>query len=208
MSHARCAPACALFDLPDVHVLPIEHDPTVLTLTIETTPGPAGCPGCGVLASAHGRREPRLHDVPGLRHWVRLLWRKRLWRCHEPACAVVTFSEIHELAALGTRLTHRAEVWATDALAHHDTSVSALAHQLGVSWRTAWRAIQLEATTRTNTSERLVGVDALGVDEHVWSHTGPPGTEMVTGIVDHTRDAHGRVHARLLDLVPGRSGAA
>jgi transposase len=51
-------------------------------------------------------------------------------------------------------------------------------------------------------------VDALGVDEHVWSHTGPPGSGMVTGIVDHTRDAHGMVHARLLDLVPGRSGKA
>jgi transposase len=31
---------------------------------------------------------------------------------------------------------------------------------------------------------------------------------MVTGIVDHTRDADGVVHARLLDLVPGRSGKA
>ncbi|MGM9472058.1 tyrosine-type recombinase/integrase [Pseudarthrobacter sp. YS3] len=31
---------------------------------------------------------------------------------------------------------------------------------------------------------------------------------MVTGIVDHTRDDHGVVHARLLDLVPGRSGKA
>jgi transposase len=31
---------------------------------------------------------------------------------------------------------------------------------------------------------------------------------MVTGIVDHTRDANGVVHARLLDLVPGRSGKA
>lgn len=31
---------------------------------------------------------------------------------------------------------------------------------------------------------------------------------MVTGIVDDTRDAHGVVHARLLDLVPGRSGKA
>jgi transposase len=51
-------------------------------------------------------------------------------------------------------------------------------------------------------------VNAIGVDEHVWSHTGPPGTGMVTGIVDHTRDAHGVVHARLLDLVPGRSRKA
>jgi transposase len=50
----------------------------------------------------------------------------------------------------------------------------------------------------------LQGEDALGVDEHVWSHTGPPGT----GIADHTRDANGIVHARLLDLVPGRSGKA
>lgn len=49
-------------------------------------------------------------------------------------------------------------------------------------------------------------MDALGVDEHVWSHTGPPGSGMVAGIVDHTRDAGGIVHARLLDLVPGRSG--
>ncbi|GAA1118395.1 transposase [Arthrobacter flavus] len=31
---------------------------------------------------------------------------------------------------------------------------------------------------------------------------------MVTGIVDHTRDSDGVVHARLLDLVPGRSGKA
>lgn len=48
----------------------------------------------------------------------------------------------------------------------------------------------------------------LGVDEHIWSHTSPPGSGMVTGIVDHTRDAHGAVHARLLDLVPGRSSKA
>ena len=208
MSHARCAPACALFDLPDVHVLTIEHGPSMMTLTIETAPGPVGCPGCGVVAAAHGRRNHRLHDVPAFGTPVRLVWRKRLWRCHEPACAVVTFSEVHELAAPGTRLTRRAAVWATDALTRHDTSVSALAHQLGVSWRTAWRAIQLEATVRTSTAERLVGVDALGVDEHVWRHVGPPGTGMVTGIVDHTRNEHGRVRARLLDLVPGRSGAA
>ncbi|WP_249033778.1 ISL3 family transposase [Kocuria rosea] len=78
----------------------------------------------------------------------------------------------------------------------------------GVSRRTARRANQLKATRRTSTAERLVGVDALGVDEHVWSHTGPPGTGMATGIVDHSRDERGRVRARLLDLVPGRSGAA
>jgi transposase len=89
-----------------------------------------------------------------------------------------------------------------------DTSVSALAHQLRVSWHTAWDAIKAEAARRITTAGRLTGVNALGVDEHVWSRTGPPGRGMVTGMVDHTRDAHGVVHARLPDLVPGRSGKA
>jgi hypothetical protein len=105
--------------------------------------------------------------------------------------------------------------WATDALQHFDTSVSALAlaHQLGVSWHTVWHGIRAEAARRIADTGRLKGVDALGVDEHVWAHTGPPGTGMVTGIVDHTRDADGTVHARLLDLVrdaperPTRTGS-
>jgi hypothetical protein len=59
-----------------------------------------------------------------------------------------------------------------------------------VSWHTAWDA---EARRRIADTGRLKGVNAIGVDEHVWSHTGPPGTGMVTGIVDHTRDAKGIV---------------
>jgi transposase len=139
---------------------------------------------------------------------VRLLWAKRVWRCPDPDCPRTTFTEEHALAGPRAKLTARAVAWATDGLQRFDTSVSALAHQLGVSWHTAWDAIKAEAARRIAAAGRLTGVDALGVDEHVWSHTGPPGTGMVTGIVDHTRDAHGVVHARLLDLVPGRSGKA
>ena len=48
----------------------------------------------------------------------------------------------------------------------------------------------------------------LGVDERVWHHVDHRvrGPRMLTGMVDLTRDEHGSVHARLLDLVPGRSG--
>ncbi|HEU4648425.1 MAG TPA: ISL3 family transposase, partial [Gemmatimonadales bacterium] len=53
------------------------------------------------------------------------------------------------------------------------------------------------------------------VDEHVWHHVctkpiedGGRGPKELTGMVDLTRDATGRTRARLLDLVPGRSGAA
>jgi hypothetical protein len=44
--------------------------------------------------------------------------------------------------------------------------------------------------------------DALGVDENAWSPTGllRSGT---TAAVDHTRDASGVMHARLLDLIFG-----
>ncbi len=60
---------------------------------------------------------------------------------------------------------------------------------------------------------RFAGVSSLGVDEHVWHHVatkpveaGGRGPKELTGMVDLTRDQHGRVRARLLDLVPGRSG--
>jgi transposase len=86
------------------------------------------------------------------------------------------------------RLTSMAVKRSTDALQRFDTSVSALAHQFGVSWHTAWDAIKAEATRRIGITDRLAGGNALGVDEHVWSHTGPPGSGMATGIGDHTRD--------------------
>lgn len=35
---------------------------------------------------------------------------------------------------------------------------------------------------------------------------GGRGPKELTGLVDLTRDEDGRIHARLLDLVPGRSG--
>ena len=54
---------------------------------------------------------------------------------------------------------------------------------------------------------RFAGVRMLGVDEHVWHHQDRRrrGPRELTGIVDLTR---GKEHptARLLDLVPGRSG--
>jgi transposase len=44
----------------------------------------------------------------------------------------------------------------------------------------------------------------------VWHHTPHKtqvkGPTMLTGMVDLTCDQDGKVHARLLDLVPGRSG--
>ncbi|MEX3510774.1 transposase family protein [Kocuria carniphila] len=108
MSHAICAPACALFDLPDVHVLAVERGLRSFALAVETVPALVGCPSCGVLATGHGRREVLLHDLPCAGVPVRVLWRKRIHRCREDACEISTFSEVHDLAAPRGKLTTRA----------------------------------------------------------------------------------------------------
>ena len=74
---------------------------------------------------------------------------------------------------------------------------------------------QAELQRREQDPGRFDGVEVLGVDEHLWHHVstkpvadGGRGPKELTGMVDLTRDATGRVRARLLDLVPGRSSKA
>ena len=206
-SASWCQRADALFGVAGIHVTTVAETAAGLSLHVETDDTLVGCPTCGVVAIGHGRRRVRLHDTPCFGQPVCLTWAKRLWRCPDDDCPATVFTEEHRLAAPRAKLTTRAITWATDALERYDTSVSALAYQLGVAWGTVWAAVKAEAGRRIDDPARLAGIDALGVDEHVWTHTGLPGTGMVTGIVDHTRDSTGKVHARLLDLVPGRSGA-
>lgn len=100
--------------------------------------------------------------------------------------------------------------WATDALERDGTCGSALARHVGVDWHTLWGPVAAEAHRRLGAPGRLAGIDALGVDEHVWSHTGPPGSGMVTGIVDHTRGPDGKPGRGCWTssrAVPGRSTA-
>ncbi len=164
-----CARADAIFDVPDMHVLDVEIDDRQrLVLTIESGQLEAACPACGVLAVGHGRRVRILHDAPCFGRVTILRWLVRMWRCREPACPTTTFSEAHDVASPRMVLTTRAVAWATSALSYHDTTVSALARQLGVDWHTAWDAIEMEAKARTSNPNRLSGVKTLGVDEHIW----------------------------------------
>ena len=178
-------------------------------LEVESDADVGGCPSCGVIAIGHGRRRRVVADAPCFGVPVRLQWSARVWRCAEPACPAGAFTERHDLVAPRAKLTSRAIGWATDALEHDDTTVSALARHLGVDWHTCWDAIETEATRRVADPARLIGVDTLGVDEHIWrpSRIGS-ADRAVTGMVDLTRDSRGVLHARLLDVVPGRSGTA
>jgi hypothetical protein len=75
-----------------------------------------------------------------------------------------------------------------------------------VGWHTLWRAVKVEAAARVARPGRLVGVETLGVDEHVWRPGRFGAGRDVTVMVDLTRGAGGVLRARLLDMAPGRSG--
>ena len=111
-----CPRAAVMFGVPGVDVLDAEADDRGLRLTVETDQQVEGCRACGVLAVLHDRRAYVLHDAPFGHRRVLVRWRKRVWRCTEPACPVVTFTEAHPLAPPRALLTRRAVVWAADAL--------------------------------------------------------------------------------------------
>ncbi|NMR21374.1 ISL3 family transposase [Cellulomonas fimi] len=191
-----------------------------LRVVVESARQMMGCPTCGVIVGSHGRRDVHLVDVPCFGRPVELVWRKRTWRCEEALCATKSITEQHHnLAPPRALLTVRAAWWAINQIRREHASVAGLARQLGTSWNTVWTSIKplLEAMAADET--RFAGVSTLGVDEHVWHHVstrpvaeGGRGPKELTGMVDLTRhpDRKGkpRVRARLLDLVPGRSGPA
>lgn len=181
-----------------------------MVVTVSTRAAPTGCPGCGVVAAGRGRRSRVLHDVPGIVR-VRIVWRQRVWRCDEPACVKKTFMEqVPGLVAVRGSITTRAVDWAIWQLRREHATVEGIARQLGSSWKTVWRAVRPELQKLADDESRFDGVTTLGVDEHVWHHVDPRkrGPKELTGMVDLTRDEQGKTRARLLDLVPGRSGSA
>jgi transposase len=206
-------PRCdVLLGLDGVEVVAVERDDGRLRVTVQTPWALMGCPDCGVVASSRGRRTRVLHDVPGAVP-VEVVWRQRRWACPDAGCPRGTFSEqVPALVAPRGSITTRAIGWAIGQLRFEHATIHGLARRLSVAWWTLWRVVKPRLEDLAADEARFDGVSTLGVDEHVWHHTphkaATKGPGMFTGMVDLTRDQHGRVHARLLDLVPGRTGKA
>mgnify|MGYP001818360084 CR=1 FL=1 len=205
-----CSRCDLLLGLDGVHVEAVERDEHEVSVTVSSPWRLMGCPTCGVIAPSRGRRRRVLNDVPGALR-VRLVWRQRTWRCPEAACERGTFAEqIPTLVAARGSLTTRAITWAIGQLRREHATIAGLARRLGTSWKTLWQAVKPELVRLSQDESRFAGVRSLGVDEHLWHHVDPRkrGPKELTGMVDLSRDAHGQVRARLLDLVPGRSKKA
>ncbi|MGD7706863.1 ISL3 family transposase [Microlunatus sp. Y2014] len=204
-----CHRCDVLVGLDGLHVTGVVRFDAGLVVSVETPPQRGFCPVCGTVAVSRGRREHRLVDVPAFGRPVRLVWRKRTWRCVQPDCPGATFTEQNpEVARPRALLSRRACWWAVRQIRYEHASVRGLARQLGCTWNTVWDSIRPLLEERAADESRFDDVTELGVDEHIWHHTDPRrrGPKAMTGMVDLGRDRHGRVRARLLDLVPGRSG--
>lgn len=181
-----------------------EHDGE-LELAVETTDDLVGCPRCGAVAWAHGRRPVRVRDLPVGGRPTTLIWIKRLWRCRHPRCEMRTWSETSAEIPPRASLTTRAARAACQRVGRDGEAVAVVAWELGVGWGTVMRAVTEHGSPLVADPARLAGVAALGVDETAYlAATATHGTEFATGLVDLTRTAG---PARLLDVVPGRSGA-
>ena len=204
----RCDRCDLLVDLEGFHLIAVARRECGLVLDIESCEHFAGCPGCGVIAQGHGRVVVEVIDAPWAGVPARIRWFKRRWICREHTCQIATFIEQnHSVCAPRARLSVRAIRWAIRQLRFAGATISGLARQLGTTWNTVWSHIKPCLQAASDDPARFAGVQVLGVDEHVWHHQDRRrrGPREFTGIVDLTR---GEDHptARLLDLVPGRSG--
>jgi transposase len=160
-----------LVGLDGFHVLDVAEGRAGLRVVVESAPAPMGCPRCGVLVGSHGRRDVVLVDSPCFGRPVRLVWRKRTWRCGEERCPGGSFTEQHEdLARPRALLSTRACWWAINQLRREHASVAGIARQLGTTWRTVWRSIAPLLQAMADDETRFDGVATLGVDEHVVRH--------------------------------------
>jgi hypothetical protein len=131
------------------------------------------------------------------------------WECVDGSCSVGVFTEQdYTIAKPRAMLTSRACRWAVGQIRRENASVAGIARQLGTAWGMAWAAIKPILAAVAMNEARFTAVTILGVDEHIWHHASIAvrGPKELTGMVDLTHDKHGRIRARLLDLVPGRSG--
>lgn len=191
-----------MLGLPGFHVLDAGRDGGLLTLEVETLPGLVGCVACGVVGVGHGRVAVTYHDLPAFGRPTRLVWRKRRYRCMEPACMVETWTERSELLGSRCILTRRAGVWCCREVGVNACSVSKVARELGVAWHTVMDAVHEYGEPLVQDPERIGQTRALGVDETTWlSATNDHGTMFVTSLVDLDR----RV---VIDVTPGNSAKA
>ncbi len=124
----------------------------------------AACPSCGVVSTSvkgHAVTHPR--DVPYGQAPVRLVWRKRRWRCRETGCSRATFTEALPAVPARARVTTRLRRECGAGIADRFSCVLAGALHYRISWPVAHRAYA--AYVDQVLAAPLPPVRVLGIDE-------------------------------------------
>ena len=193
-----------LVGLGDVEVLSVgDEGGGPLRVHVRCRAARPPCGGCGGPLWSDGERAVVLVDLPAFGRPVRLVWRKRRWRCPRRGCGAGTVTEAaREIAPPRALLTSRAARWATRQ-AGRGRPLKDVGAELGCGWHAVNLAVQrwggalLDADT-----ERISEVAALGLDEHLMMRRGRfRAKTWGTSIVDVGR-------GQLLDIVRGRTAKA
>lgn len=197
---------CALVvGLPDINVVGVEDQPDEpLRVLVETIVEIEGCAGCGTRAWVKDRPPVELVDLPVFGRPAVLVWRKRRWRCPEPACEVGTWTEVDpRIAPARAAMTDRAGRWVTLQVGREGRTVADVARELGCDWHTVMDAVLAYGTPLVDDPARIGPVAALGLDETLFARTGRwQNQHWCTSIVDVSSPS------QLLDVIPGRTAAA
>jgi len=171
----------------------------------------AACPSCGVFSTAgKGWVQTRPRDIPYGTAGLRLVWRKRRWRCTEVVCERGSFTEVIPAVPARARLTVRFRAELAHAVAEQHRCVAETAAHYQVGWATVHEAFIAHVTELLAAPAPAVTV--LGIDETrrgkpIWSQD--PGTHRWVLACDrwHTGFVDAAGTGGLLAQVQGRSAA-
>ena len=155
-----------LFGLPGVRVQRVDLDEHgARVVHVETAAGTSapGCPSCGAVStSVKGRVTTAPRDIPYGETGISVLWHKTRWRCREPACARLSFTESIGQVPPGRRTTSRLRTAMGAAIGDAARSVAEVASAFALSWPTAHAAFVEHADALlTDPAPTTV----LGIDE-------------------------------------------
>jgi transposase len=191
----------ALLGLEGFRVLEVTETPAELVIVVETKADVAGCARCGTRAVAHERMGVGVRDLACFGRPARLFWRKRRWRCTEPACDAKTWTEGSAEVDRQAVITRRAGAEACRQVGELARPVSKVAEELGVCWWTVMNAVIEHGTPLVDDPGRLGRERQLGIDETSFlAATRAHATIYATGLVDLERHV-------VIDMVEGNTAA-
>ena len=193
-----------LVGLPDVIVLGVvDHVGGPLEIHVRSSGLDRACIGCGQPGRIKERDRVALTDLPCFGRPTILVWHKTRLGCHQPGCAVTSWTLIDDrIAPPRMELTTRAGRWVTEQVGRYSRTVNDVAAELGCDWHTINDAVVAYGEVLVDDDPNRIGsTTAVGLDETLFVRRGPfRAKSWATSIVD----VAGR---RLLDIVPGQGGA-